>query len=348
MLNEIYYYNTDNPLPILRSCLLRASTFYSGVSLSTNKDLKAHGPFKLVFRSANWFRGLKQLLYLKPVMKSLGKIDHYVDQTGKAYSLNEFEEIPIKNRHTIHSGKQLRGNPQFANEQEWYSAEDIKFDLKDVAEIVVMQNTSHTKHVVSQLKQEFPQIPVHFAAATNSSTKIRAELFKSITIKDRTGERRELEIYMNPRKYEIREILKYTEYPKGVTPYVDFFIDFRHKVIYIWNGEYATHADVASLIPLDMHHEETVSGIAEILYPEYQLNPLALYQGKRNFKEFEWEWLDKYLRRISVEYEMIAKNRVKAAYSALLTTLRQEDKIQLAEIIARLHAKVYYTHKSGY
>lgn len=511
MLDEVYH-STDDPLPILRSGTLLTSPSYGGVSFSTNKGLKAHGSFKLVFRNASWFKKLKQLLYLKPVMRGLGRVDHYTDQANRVYTVDEFEQIPIKNRRTIHSGKQLRGNLQFANEQEWYSVDAIKFNPKDVAEVVVMQDASDTEQVVDQLEREFPHIsirrtveaeyggplyhligpkqlqyiaehnelkcnnfwngisttrsknlnsyvggPVHIpfkleldgakiskdyetspfvyksrtkvrftgekeelihttqipdiwkyvtrlifiaeniernfeyykywglkdiqdkylpgiaakdipfyvqhgteivkddtflekygflkppTTKKRSKTKTTAELFKSITIKDKTGKARELEIYANPRKYEIREILKYTEYPKDVTPYVNFFIDFRHKAVYVWNGEYATHADVAPLIPLDMHHEETVSGIAEILYPEYKLNPLALYQGKRDLKQFEWEWLDTYLRRISTEYNLIAKGRIRA--NLLSEMLHKKGKIKLAKRVARLHAKIYYTPK---
>jgi hypothetical protein len=160
--------------------------------------------------------------------------------------------------------------------------------------------------------------------------KITSSLFKSITIQGKNSSPLNLEIFQNPRKYEVREIRDYSEFSKETAPYVNFFIDFRHKTVYIWNGEYATHADVAPLIPLDMHREETIRGIAEILYPEYKLNALALYQGKRDFKVFEWEWLNRYFPKISDEYAMLAERKI----------TKVDNKIKGSKKIASLYTGV--------
>lgn len=158
----------------------------------------------------------------------------------------------------------------------------------------------------------------------NTANRTSSELFKSPTIRDKEGKYKDLEIFMNPNRSDVREIL-YSEFSKGTTPYVNFFIDFKHKTTFIWNGEYASHTIASRIVSLNIHEETIVSGIAEIL-PNAKLNALALYQGKRNFDAFKWDWLDHYFPKISDEYKILAERKIVKANIKVVDLCRHVPK----------------------
>lgn len=99
---DFLYYNCHEADKVMRSLTLMPSEIHTGISLSAWSEMGSHGPFKIAFRRAPWFRHFNEV--------------HY----GK---------FPLK-------------NPMFADEQEWvcHSHDSIKFMLGDVMYVMFMKN----------------------------------------------------------------------------------------------------------------------------------------------------------------------------------------------------------------
>lgn len=130
--------------------------------------------------------------------------------------------------------------------------------------------------------------------------KIKSSLFQVFNIQTKNGPI-DLEIFQNPKKYEVREIRNFSKFPKGTIPFVKFFIDFTKKNVFIWNGQYGSHRQVAGLIHLDIGKATTINGLA-IITPKYKLNAVAIYKGNRHYEDLKWDWLDKYFPGLSDNY----------------------------------------------
>src|SRR5271157_4350292 len=96
-LPQYLYYNCLEPLKILESGIIKVSKIFKGVSFSTNYQLKAHGPFKIVFKQSPWFQDLKVVVYPTPVYtknnRLRGELRYYKDQFGNKFTREEYELI---------------------------------------------------------------------------------------------------------------------------------------------------------------------------------------------------------------------------------------------------------------
>jgi len=137
---EELYYNCLEPLKILESKTLKPSKIFGGISFSTNYQLQAHGPFKIIFHQAPWFQKLKVVLYPHPIYQDTGrlvkKLIYYQDQFGNQFTKDEFEEIPLAQENL--NLPYIKRNTMFADEEEWWSLNEIKIKLREIQGITLM------------------------------------------------------------------------------------------------------------------------------------------------------------------------------------------------------------------
>lgn len=108
---DFLYYNCENPQLIIDSLTIKTSKIHTGVSMTTSDHMISHGPFRIKFNRAVWFNQFEQI--------------KYGDDLGQKTTI-------------------------FADEEEWYSKQDVRFSLNDVVEIIYMVNAPIIRPIVTK------------------------------------------------------------------------------------------------------------------------------------------------------------------------------------------------------
>lgn len=130
-----FYFNCDNPLPILRDMVIKRSKVTHGVSVSQQFNIGSHGPFKLEFKDPAFASSLKRCLYFTRLKgEKLGEVVGYKDQFGSVYSPAEYDAVL-----EAHGSRVIKGDT-FADEEEWWSESDLTFSVDEVVGIYFLTN----------------------------------------------------------------------------------------------------------------------------------------------------------------------------------------------------------------
>jgi len=165
---ERLYYNCANPLEILDSGLILTSKIYSGVSMSSSRQVYSHGPFKIEFKQAPWFRQFIEVMYWEFPPKPLRRVGeaeaepapYYVkDHKWRTYTEAEFQYECSRYRELVgdrYFGRVFKYGLTFATELEWFSIDPVQFSLLEVDQVTFMTNAPNivSARRVRQVKKE--------------------------------------------------------------------------------------------------------------------------------------------------------------------------------------------------
>lgn len=122
------------------------------------------------------------------------------------------------------------------------------------------------------------------------SLKVMSRFLKDFTLKEG-----QVNIYVNPDRKDLKNIVEYNYGPeRWGTPYVRFIADASSKQLFVWCGETGHHSEVAVKLHFTMDNEG-IWGEADILSSyKLELNEvanLAYAVNQLTRHREDWEWL---------------------------------------------------------